>query len=152
MAWRRKITYLLYGLTITFAMAGCETQNIEYVKVELHGLLDKEEASPGYPIFLGAGDSVTITDPQVIQNLSNFFPGLGSGRKAFKGIKSPKSLQLVFTRDSGDRITVYTRLYKYWGSDVDHGDLDIRGNFKSYLEALFTDLKMQKERSTRPEE
>ena len=135
---------VLAGLLCMCALLGCETAPMQYSSVELRGLLAKELATPEYPVFLNAGESAIVNDPHVAERLAAFFPGLGSGRKAFIGIKSPKNLELVFSRGSGERIIVYTRLYEYWGSDMDQGDLSVKGDLLGYLRALFADVEMKK--------
>lgn len=146
------LAYAPLIVAICGIMLGCESPQMQYSQVELHGLVAKERASPGYPVLLGTGETVVITDPKAVKELSRFFPGLGSGRKAWKGIKSPKNLELVFLQSTGERTTVYTKLYTYWGSDVDQGDLDVKGDLKSYLEALLANATLQKTASTQPKE
>ena len=132
-------------------VGGCANNQVEYRQVELRGVLLKESTGSEHPLLLVRGESAIITDPSVATRLSGFFPGLGSGRQAFTGIFSPKNLELVFTTQSGKQIIAYTKVYEYWGSNIDHGDLRVKGDLKSYLEALFTNIEVQRT-ATQPKE
>ena len=144
---------VVMGFMASCMAIGCGS-HVKYTQVELHGLLGKERGSPEHPVLLGKGESVSIKDPQIAEKLSSFFPGLGSGRKSYWAVGSAKTLELVFSDETGHRITVYTRSlsYDFWGSGVDRGDLDVKGDLKSYLEALFTNVKVQETTSTQQKE
>jgi hypothetical protein len=134
-------------VALAAASIGCGT-NVKYTQVELRGVFDKKYSTPESPIFLAKGESVTITNPRIVEKLSSFFPGLGSGRKAFWRLLAVRNLELVFSSETGQRITVYTEYYQYWGSDVDRGDLDVSGDLRSYLEALFYTVEVRKAAAT----
>lgn len=110
----------------------------------MRGCLDRRHASPNSPLFLAAGETVTINDPSIVQGLAAFFPGLGSGRRGFIGILAARDMQLRFAKLNGGAITVYIKLYRYWGSDIDRGDLCVKGDLESYLRALFANVSIQK--------
>lgn len=130
-------------------MCGCnQSEQMTFTKVQLKGCLDRRLGSIGNPLFLTSGETVTIDDPYIVHEMADFFPGLGSGRKAFSAIGTCQNMRFEFTKADGSTIIVYTKLYRYWGSDADRGDLDVRGDLKSYLAALFTNVKVQKAVST----
>lgn len=152
----RAIRHCMVGLCVCSAilsMCGCsQSEQMNFTKVELKGRLDRRLESIGYPLFLTSGETVTIDDPYTVHEMADFFPGLGSGRKAFSAVGSAPDMTFEFTKADGNRIVVYTKGYIYWGSDADRGDLDVRGDLKSYLAALFTNVKVQKSISTQPSE
>lgn len=134
-------------------MCGCnQSEQMTFTKVQLKGCRDRRAESTGSALFLTRGQTVTIDDPYIVHEMADFFPGLGSGRKAFSAIGTFRSMTFEFTKADGSTIMVYTKLYRYWGSDADRGDLDVRGDLKSYLAALFTNVKVQKPVSAPPKE
>lgn len=139
-----KMPYLFSLLLL--ALGGCTSQaapSATFVKVEIRGTLEENTKDPNRPIFLRRGESVKIDDRVVVGKLAEFFPGLGSGRKSGAGVHSPPILDFAFVKEDGSTVVAYTKLYRYWGSDGDQGDFDVKGNLKSYLEALFTNVKVQ---------
>jgi hypothetical protein len=139
----RRIGVAIAGLLVSCMALGCASSR-KFTQVEIRGLGDKERSTPEDPVFLDYGESVTIKNPRIVQKLTDFFPGLGTGRKASMGVWSPPILELVFSDVAGNRVTAYTKLYDLWGSDVDSGDLWVRGDLETYLEALLTDITVEK--------
>ena len=149
---RRWLWGLCGSLTIC-VMCGCHgPKQMEFAEVQLEGCLDRKAESPGNSVFLAIGESVRIEDLRVVNELARFFPGAGSGRKAFWAIGAAPNMQLRFTRSDHSTITVYTKYYRYWGSDVDRGDLDVKGDLQSYLTALFTSVRLLNATATQPKE
>jgi hypothetical protein len=101
-------------------------------------------------LFLKSGEKTVIDNPRLAEAMASYFPGLGTGRKSYWELSMAKDLELTFYQSGGRTITAYTKGYRYWGSDVDQGDLAIKGDLKSYLEALFTSVKVQEAASTKP--
>lgn len=133
-SWAKWYIMILCG-SIGFVHAGCCASPTVYKYAKVVGVMDSGE--PAAPTsLLTAGETVVIDDLPAVQKLASFFPGMGSGRRGMLGIKSPKELEIIFMQESGRRVSVYTRLFKYWGSDVDQGDLLVCGDLKSYLQQL----------------
>lgn len=129
----------------TLAMCGCHGAiQCDFIEVEIQGCVDRRVELSDNRLFLLTGESVRIDKPGIIHKLASFFPGLGSGRRSRVGVLTFKDLQWRFTKADRSTITVYTKKCRYWGSDVDRGDLDVKGDLRSYLEALFADVKIQK--------
>jgi hypothetical protein len=136
-------------LALAVAAVGCGGANVKYTQVELRGVIEKQnvpkdDGSGEFQVFLTRGETALIKDPRIAQKLASFFPGLGTGRKSFSGVHFEKSLELVFSNETGQRITVYTKWCEYWGSDVDRGDLNVSGDLRSYLEALLYTVEVRK--------
>jgi hypothetical protein len=111
--------------------------------VEIRGTVERDIDYPRR-LFLRRGETAVINDRSVVGNLAGFFPGLGSGKAVGGGLHSPPILEFVFERNDGSKVLVYTKLYRYWGSDSDPGDKEITGDLESYLEALFANPKVQR--------
>jgi hypothetical protein len=138
----RMIGAAVLVLAVSGAAIGCAAP-VQYTRVELRGTFPKEDSTPDDPIFLARGETATIDNPRIVAKLASFFPGLSTGRKSFWGLLAIRNLELEFSNEAGQHITVYTKYYTSWGSDVDQGDLSVDGDLQSYLEALFTEVKVK---------
>lgn len=134
------------------AMAGCGSRRMSYTRAELRGVLPRDAETSKYTVFVAQGEVAIIAEPHIVEHLATYFPGMGTGTRAYWTILLAKDLELVFYREDGGTITVYTKGYAYWGSDVDQGDLGVKGDLKSYLEALFANVRVQTAASTQAKE
>jgi len=140
----RRIGMVVVMLSLTLTAGGCANEQVQYTQVELYGGLIPFRITYEYPVLLHGGEKVVIDNPRVATHLSKFFPGLGTGRKAWGACLCVPYLHIVFTDSSGKQVTVYIKEYRTWGSDVDYGDLGIRGDILPYLEALLTKADRQR--------
>ncbi len=147
---------VVVGFLASFMAVGCGIAR-EYTRVEIYGMKNASTSHSAYPVFISRGESVTINNPRIVEKLSSFFPGLGSGRRPFLGcLVLNKEFELVFYDKTGYGITVYTQEYMGWGSYdasgncVDCPPLELGGDIQSYLEALFTSVEVQKTTRRRP--
>jgi len=103
-----------------------------------------EKATKETPVFLDKGETLLITDPQIVNSLARFFPGLGTGLKAFWCFSMSADLELVFRTDSGEDIRVDTN-YEFWRSNLDQGPLNIQGDFLGFLRTFFAGIEAGRE-------
>jgi hypothetical protein len=155
-SWRLCGDLVAMGMVVVgaYSTGGCQSSaHVEYTQVELRGCLDPADRkleTPEYPVFLTSGETVKIADPYVAQEMAEYFPGLGSGRRALVTWLMGEDIEIIFTERGGRRIIVCTMEYKYWSSDVDHGSLMVKGDWRAYLRALFAKARIEKASDTAP--
>ena len=142
-------TTLCFIALIT-SLVGCASAPRSYSKVEVRGVASRDWATAERPVFLVPGESITITDPYLINALAKFFPGVGSGRVSWFGINSPHVLEFIFSDGVSAPVRVYVRLdYSLWGSNVDKGDFGVDGDLVAYLRALFSHVQVMNKEAPR---
>lgn len=120
----------------------CQTKTMQYVTVTIQQM-SYEAGEPPSPTR-----TLRTADPAVVNKLASFFPGLGTGRGGLSAVSLAPTMYYSFTDSRGMTIKAYTIGYDRWGSDIDRGDLAVRGDLRRYLAVLFARTRTESSTSS----